>query len=120
MKKVTQLEPVAAHTVTARRGPRRVGVAEAKAKLSEALRSLDEGPIVIHSRGRDVGVLMDVQTYEQLAAGHDPSSIARPGGAAFLFRVEELRERYGGGAENFAPEPARVRPQNPFGGRRRE
>lgn len=118
MKKVTRVE-TADRAATVRRGPRRVGVAEAKAKLSETLRSLDDGPIVIHSRGRDVAVLMDVQTYERIAASHDPSG-DRPGGAAFLFRVEELKARYGDGAEDFAPEPARVRPQDPFGGRRRK
>jgi hypothetical protein len=32
---------------------RRIGVAQAKAHLSEALRDLSAGPVVIHSRGRD-------------------------------------------------------------------
>jgi prevent-host-death family protein len=41
--------------------PRRLRVAEAKAKLSEAIRSVRSGPSIIHNRGRDVAVLIDVE-----------------------------------------------------------
>jgi prevent-host-death family protein len=96
---------------------RRVGVAEAKAHLSEVLRSLDAGPIVIHARGRDVGALVDIDTYERLTANDQTGVVA--GGATFLESVEELKKRHGGGAPDFDPAPAVIRPQNPFRSRRR-
>ena len=37
---------------------RRLGVAEAKSKLSEVLREAAQGPTVIHSRGRDLVVVL--------------------------------------------------------------
>lgn len=82
---------------------RRLGVAEAKSKLSEVLREVAHGPTVIHSRGRDLAVVLAIEDYERLVADQTPS-IA--GGASFLQRVEELKRRHGGGVDDF--EPARL------------
>jgi prevent-host-death family protein len=72
---------------------RRLGVAEAKSKLSEVLREAALGPTVIHSRGRDLVVVLAVEDYERLtAAQHLPGA----GGAAFLQRVEALKQWHGG------------------------
>ena len=80
--------------------PRRLGVAEAKSKLSEVLRDAAKGPTIIHSRGKDVGVLLAIGDYEQLmAAQHPPTN----GGAAFLERIEALKQRHGGGGSEFTP-----------------
>lgn len=95
-------------------GPRRVGVATAKACLSEVLRGLDESPVVIHSRGRDVGVLIDIGTYGRIAAASPP----RAGGAAFLGAVEALRARFGGGVDDFEPASADLIPRAAFARRR--
>ena len=93
--------------------PRRLGVAEAKARLSEVLRGIHESPVVIHSRGRDVGVLIDVRTYARVAEADRP----RAGGARFLAAVAALRERFGG-ASGFAPLAADLRSQEAFPTRR--
>lgn len=92
---------------------RRLGVAETKARLSEVLRGLEESPVVIHSRGRDVGVLVDIHTYTRIAANHP-----RAGGAAFLAAVAALRDRFGGGVTDFAPAAA-LTAQEAFPVRRR-
>lgn len=110
MKKVM---PLAGRSLTPS-GPRRVGVAAAKARLSEVLRGLDASPVVIHSRGRDVGVLVDIGTYGRIAAASPP----RAGGAAFLAAVEALRARFGGGVEDFDPAPAEIVSRAAFGPRR--
>lgn len=96
--------------------PRRLGVAEAKSKLSEVLREVAQGPTVIHSRGRDLAVVLAIEDYERLTADH-PSAAA--GGAAFLQRVEALKRQHGGGGVNDF-EPARLDfvPVDPFGRRR--
>lgn len=90
--------------------PRRLSVAETKAKLSEALRRLSEGPTIIHSRGREVGVLMSIEDYEQsvIARGR-PKSMRQ-----FLEDIEALKKKMGGGVE-FRPPRARLRVKNPFG-----
>jgi prevent-host-death family protein len=82
---------------------RRLGVAEAKSKLSEVLREAAQGPTVIHNRGRDLVVVLAIEDYERLTADQ-PSPAA--GGAAFLKRVDALKERHGGGVVGF--EPARL------------
>jgi prevent-host-death family protein len=82
---------------------RRLGVAEAKGKLSEVLRDATQGPLVIHSRGRDLAVVLAIEEYERLTAGQQPS---RTGGSAFLLRVEALKLRHDGGVIDF--EPARL------------
>jgi antitoxin (DNA-binding transcriptional repressor) of toxin-antitoxin stability system len=84
---------------------RRLGVTEAKSKLSEALRHIDEGPTVIQSRGRDVAILISVDECERLLSVR--RSRGPTGGAAFLERVEALKLRHGGGVEGFEPEPLR-------------
>ena len=97
---------------------RRVGVAEAKAHLSEVLRALEDGPIVIHARGRDVGALVGIDTYERLTANDQTGGVA--GGRAFLEAVEVLKKRHGGGVDEFEPAPAVITPQDPFQVRRRK
>lgn len=82
---------------------RRLGVAEAKGKLSEVLRDAAQGPLVIHSRGRDLAVVLAIEDYERLTAGQQPS---KAGGSEFLERIEALKLRHGGGVSDF--EPARL------------
>jgi len=116
MKKTTRAaEPAGSYGQPAARA-RRLGVAQAKAKLSEVLRSLERGPVVIHARGRDLAALVDIEAYQRLA-GQD-EAIDRPGGAAFLDTVEGLRQRHRGGVA-FDPKPALIRTQDPFRARRR-
>jgi prevent-host-death family protein len=92
------------------RRPRRVGVAEAKSKLSEVLREAVQGPTIIHSRGKDLAVVLAIEDYERLTAAQHPPQL---GGAAFLQRVEVLKQQYGGGVDF---EPARLNfvPVDPF------
>ncbi|MBI2892290.1 MAG: type II toxin-antitoxin system prevent-host-death family antitoxin [Deltaproteobacteria bacterium] len=96
--------------------PRRLGVAEAKSKLSEALREVVRGPTIIHSRGRDLAVLLDIQEYDRLVADSGAGVI---GGAHFLDRVDSLKRELGGGVERFEPERVRFVPREPFGRARR-
>src|SRR5262245_23521795 len=91
---------------------RRVGVAEAKAKLSEVLRSIERAPIGIHSRGRDIGALIDIATFERFTAANDTDQ--RPGGAAFLDAVDAIKQRHGGGVADFEPAPLKIRVGDPF------
>jgi prevent-host-death family protein len=88
--------------------PHRVGVAEAKSKLSEVLRDAAAAPTIIHSRGRDLAVLIAIEQYRRLVASHPGS------GAAFLGRVEAVKRRHGGGVEEFEPTPMNLRVQDPF------
>jgi prevent-host-death family protein len=91
---------------------RRLSVAETKAKLSEALRGLAEGPTIIHSRGREVGVLISMEEYEQsvVAPGaRQPKSMRQ-----FLEDIEALKKKMGGGVD-FHPPRARIHIKNPFG-----
>ncbi|HJX26442.1 MAG TPA: type II toxin-antitoxin system Phd/YefM family antitoxin [Thermoanaerobaculia bacterium] len=93
---------------------RRLGVAEAKSKLSEVLRDAANGPTVIHSRGRDLAVLLAIEDYEQLMADQQPP---RAGGASFLKRVEALKQREGGGVD-FEPPRLDFTPAEPFARKR--
>ena|SRR6185295_9961716 len=94
---------------------RRLGVAEAKSRLSEVLREAAKGPAIIHSRGRDIAVVLAIEDYERLIAGQvSPEA----GGASFLERVEALKERYGGGVSDFEPPRLEFVPAEPFGRRR--
>ncbi|HEY9422018.1 MAG TPA: type II toxin-antitoxin system Phd/YefM family antitoxin [Thermoanaerobaculia bacterium] len=90
---------------------RRLGVAEAKSKLSEVLRDVAQGPTVIHSRGKDLAVVLAIEDYERLTAGQQPQ---RAGGAAFLQRIEALKQRYGGGVGDFEPARLGFVPVDPF------
>lgn len=94
---------------------RRVGVAHAKAHLSEVLRELEGGPTVIHSRGRDVAVILPLDEYDRLASRE---RLHRAGGAGFLDRVETLKQRHGGG-EDFEPACLDLVPADPFRGGRK-
>lgn len=91
--------------------PRRLGVAEAKSKLSEVLRDAAQGPLVIHSRGRDLAVVLAIEEYERLTAGQQPPGA---GGAAFLQRIEALKLRYDGGVDDFEPARLDFVPEDPF------
>jgi prevent-host-death family protein len=82
--------------MSAIRAHRRVGVAEARAIFSEILREAARGPTVIHSRGRDLAVLLAIDEYEQLAADR---SRAAGTGAAFLGRIDAVKRRHGGGID---------------------
>jgi prevent-host-death family protein len=86
--------------------PRRLSVSEAKAMLSDAVRAAAEGPVVIHSRGRDVAALVSMQSFSDLQQGGRA-------GARFLSAVAELKRRHGGGAV-LELERARIRPNDPF------
>ena len=86
---------------------KRLGVSEARSKLSEVLREAAKGPTIIHSRGRDLVVVLAIEDYERLTSER---ASPEPGGAAFLKRVEALKQRHGGGVSDFEPAPeVRVR-----------
>src|SRR4051812_43699126 len=95
--------------------PRRLGVAEAKSKLSEVLRDAATAPTIIHSRGRDVAVVLAVEEYERLLG--DDRALAG-GGAGFLARVEALKLRHGG-VDDFEPARLALEIQDPFARKRR-
>jgi prevent-host-death family protein len=114
MKQPTKSKPELADTVR----PRRLSVAEAKAKLSEAIRSVRRGPSIIHNRGRDVAVLIDVDQYEQLVKDQQLAQAQRPA-RSFLDRLEQMKERFGGGVDGFQPARTEYRPRDPFKSRRR-
>ena len=111
MKQTTKVSPARNATVR----PPRLSVAEAKVKLSEALRSVRSGPSIIHNRGRDVAVLIDVEQYEQLIQSQQAAQAQRPA-QSFLDRLDELKGRLGGGADGFKPPRTDYRPRNPFSG----
>jgi prevent-host-death family protein len=94
---------------------RRVGVAEAKGKFSEVLREAASTPTIIHSRGHDLVVLLAVDEYERLLATR---LAATRGGAAFLRRVDALKQRHGGGVEDFKPPRLQFEPIDPFARKR--
>jgi len=96
---------------------RRLGVAEAKSKLSEVLREAASGPTIIHSRGRDVVVVLAIEEYERLMADQQPPAT---GGASFLQRVEDLKYRHGGGVSDFEPARLDFVPTDPFARKRRK
>lgn len=81
------------------------------------MRSLEQGPVLIHSRGRDVGAIVDIDAYERLTA--HAASAGRTGGLRFVETVEGLKQRHGGGVQDFVVEPAVIVPGDPFRGPRR-
>jgi prevent-host-death family protein len=91
---------------------KRLNVSEAKSKLSQALRELDNSPTIIHNRGRDVAVLISVEDYEKLLAAE--RSTSAPTMRSFVEGVDELKQRFGGGAV-LPPESMTFVPRNPFG-----
>lgn len=95
--------------------PKRLGVAEAKSRLSDVLRHASDGPTIIHSRGRDLAVVLAVEDYDRLTAGQATAG----GGARFLERVEVLKQRHAGGVDDFAPAPLALQPTDPFAPRSR-
>ena len=94
---------------------RRLGVAEAKGKLSEVLRDAAQGPLIIHSRGKDLAVVLAIEDYERLTAGQQP---LKAGGSAFLERVEALKLRHDGGVSDFEPARLDFVPADPFARRK--
>jgi len=94
---------------------RRLGVAEAKSKLSEVLREAAKGPTIIHSRGKDVVVVLAMEDYERLIA-EQQTPVA--GGATFLKRIEAVKQRHGGGVSGFEPAHLDFRASEPFARKR--
>lgn len=92
---------------------RRMGVAQAKARLSEALRDLSAGPVVIHSRGRDVAVLLAIDDFDMLSADRGSR-----GGAALLERLANLKHGLSGGVDDFEPGKLNLRTRRAFRGSR--
>jgi prevent-host-death family protein len=88
--------------------PRRLGVAEAKSKLSSVLRDVAAGPTIIHSRGHDVAVLLAIDDYVALAGERGGA------GAAFLERIDAVKRREGGGVDAFEPARLDLRIADPF------
>lgn len=91
---------------------RRLGVAEAKMRLSELLRDTTVGPTIIHSRGRDVAVVLAVEDYDRLTA--EFGGLVRGGGAQFLDRVEARKAHHGRGGEDFEPQRLDLTLESPF------
>ena len=83
----------------------RIGVARAKATLSSVLRSAEKHPVVIQSRGRDVGAIVSMADYTLLKAATE-----KTGMAGWLESVAELKKRHGGGAD-FEPRPMKLTPE---------
>ncbi len=94
---------------------RRLGVAEAKSRWSEVVREAAQGPTVIHSRGKDLVVVLAIEDYERLSADQQAS---KAGGAAFLQRVAALKRRHGGGVDDFEPARLDFMPSESFGRKR--
>lgn len=90
-------------TIREPRSLRRIGVADAKARLSELLRDAARGPTLIHNRGRDLAVVLAISDYDELTA---EAGDTRGAGAAFLERIDALKARSPHLGEDF--EPARL------------
>lgn len=88
-------------------------MAEAKAKLSQTVRRVTDGPVVIHNRGRDVAVLVAVDEFERLPGR------SGGGGQAFLSQLEALKARHGGGVDDFVPGTLRFTAASAFSRRTR-
>jgi prevent-host-death family protein len=95
---------------------RRLGVAEAKSKLSDVLRQAPNGPTIIHSRGKDLAVVLAIEDYERLMAGQ---RTGEAGGAALLRQIEALKQRHGGGVDDFEPARLDLVPAQPFARRKK-
>ncbi len=90
---------------------RRLGVADAKAHLSELLRDVSTGPTVIHSRGKDLAVIVSVEDFARLESA---AASKETGGAAFLERIARLRTAEADEDFGFDPERVNVKVENPF------
>src|SRR5260370_263096 len=76
---------------------KRLNVSDAKSKLSQTLHELENGPTIIHNRGRDVGVLISVEDYDRLVSAQGATEPS-PSMESFLDAVARLKRKYGGGA----------------------
>lgn len=92
-----------------RKKPRRVSVADAKARLSSLIRETEQRPTVIQNRGRDVAVLMSLADYERVSAL--ASAPAESRAERFLREVGALKKEFGGGVDEFSPSPLDLRAQ---------
>jgi prevent-host-death family protein len=92
-----------------RKKPQRVSVADAKARLSSLIRDAERRPTVIQNRGRDVAVLISIADYERVSA--IVSAPPETNAARFLREVDALKERFGGGVDDFEPERLDLRAQ---------
>src|SRR5438067_403686 len=90
--------------------PTRIGVADAKSRLSELLRRVADGPTIIHSRGRDIAVVLSIEEYNRLQG----ETAAQGGGARWLDRIEALKRRLGWDIEDFDPPHIKLKMQDPF------
>ena len=79
------------------------------------MRDTAKGPTIIHSRGRDLAVLVAIEEYEQLIAEHAGGPAT---GGAFLGRIEAVKRRHGGGVAEFTPAPMSFQAMAPFSRRR--
>ena len=89
--------------------PRRVSVADAKARLSSLIREAGQRPTVIQNRGHDVAVLVSLAEYERVSAL--ASAPAESRAERFLREVGTLKEELGGGVDDFNPSPLDLRAQ---------
>jgi antitoxin (DNA-binding transcriptional repressor) of toxin-antitoxin stability system len=87
--------------------PVRVSVAQAKSQLSRLLREVDHQPVLIHNRGHDVAQLVPVNTAQPVAGQTTPFE-------DFFVRLDLLRKRLKVKGVEFEPEPAALRPVDPF------
>jgi hypothetical protein len=65
-----------------------------------------------------VAVLIDVEQYEQLIKDQQVVQEQRPA-KSFLDRLDNIKERFGAGADGFEPPRIDYRPRNPFSNRQR-
>ncbi len=86
-----------------------LSVAEAKAHLSQAIRSLEREPTLSQNRGREVAALLRIDEYRRLSE----QASRRQGMAGFLRDIERLKQRFEGGVD-FEPARADLAPRVPF------
>ena len=89
--------------------PRRVGIADAKARLSSLIREAEQRPTVIHNRGRDVAVLISMADYERVSSVAEAKAESKA--EVFLREVGALKEQLGGGVDDFSPALLELRAQ---------
>ena len=101
------MKNAAAKAQVPRKKPKRVSIADAKARLSSLIRDAERRPTVIQNRGRDVAVLISLADYERVSSL--VSAPAESKAERFLREVGTLKERFGGGVDDFDPEKLDLR-----------